>query len=94
MRLGELWAQLPPESRCVRSRDPDALWDEGTWVTWQLEFTARCLLWSLTNSKKNPIPKPEPLPTPGQKASAERRRDRALAAKEEIRAAFGMGGDE
>lgn len=89
-RLGELWANLPRASRTVRRLDPDAEWDATQWLLWQVEFDMRAFHWASTYDRKHPTPKPKPLRTPGQAARARQRRDNALAAKDEIRAALGM----
>ena len=93
-RLGELWEQLPAESRTVRRLSPDTRWDDATWLLWKAEFTLRLQLWASTYDKKRPQPKPKPLETPKQIAEARRRRDNALAAKAEIMASFGMTDEE
>lgn len=88
--MGELWAHLPRESRTVRLACPDAEWGDGEWLLRSLEYDVRALHWALTYDKRRPTPKPKPLDSPGAIADARRRRDAALAARDEIDAAFGL----
>lgn len=85
-----LWSQLPAESRTARLQAPSLEWETGDYLLWQIEFQLRNLIYALTYDKKHPTPKPKPLQTPGQRAEAHRKRDAALAAKEEIDKALGM----
>lgn len=91
-RMALLWEQLPADSRTARRQAPALEWDVGEYLLWNIEFELRQLMWSLTYDKRHPRPQPRPLLTPGQRAEAFRRRDAALAAKDEIDRILGMGG--
>ena len=88
-RMALLWQQLPAESRTARMQAPSLEWETGEYLLWQIEFQLRNLIWSLTYDKKHPRPKQ----TPAQRAEAHRKRDAALASKEEIDRALGMEGE-
>lgn len=88
--MAVLWEQLPAESRTARVQAPSLEWGTAEYLLWQIEFQLRNLIWSLTSDSKHPTPKPTPIQTPGQMAEAHRKRDNALAAKEEIDALLGM----
>lgn len=92
-RMALLWQQLPAESRTARMQAPSLEWETGEYLLWQIEFQLRNLIWSLTYDKKHPRPKPQPIQTPAQRAEAHRKRDAALASKEEIDRALGMEGE-
>lgn len=90
--MAMLWEQLPAESRTARSQAPTLEWGSTDYLLWNIEYQLRGLIWALTYDKKHPKPKPQPLQTPGQRAEAHRKRDAALAAREEIDRALGMEG--
>lgn len=87
-----LWEQLPAESRTARAQAPTLEWGTTDYLLWQIEYQLRCLAWSLTYDKKHQVPKPRPIQTPGQMAEAHRKRDNALAAREEIDRLLGLEG--
>lgn len=89
-----LWAQLPAGSRTARMQAPSLEWETGDYLLWQIEYQLRNLIWSLTYDKKHPSPKPKPLQTPGQLHDARKRRDHALAAREEIDRLLGLEGTD
>lgn len=89
-RMAALWLQLPAGSRTARMQAPSLEWETGDYLLWQIEYQLRCLIWSLTYDKRHPRAKPQPMQTPSQRAEAHRRRDAALAAKNEIDSILGM----
>ena len=91
-RMALLWAQLPAESRTARMQAPTLEWQTGDYLLWQIEFQLRTLIWALTYDKKHPTPKPRAIQTPGQLADAQRKRDHALAAKDQIDKLLGLEG--
>lgn len=91
-RMALLWAQLPAESRTARMQAPTLEWQTGDYLLWQIEFQLRYLIWALTYDKKHPTPKPRAIQTPGQLADAKRKRDHALAAKDQIDKLLGLEG--
>lgn len=90
--MGELWAELPRESRTVRRLSPDAEWDDTQWLLWNVEYDIRLCHWAAHYDRKHPTPRPKPLRTPGEAAAARRRRDNALAARAEIDRKLGIRG--
>lgn len=89
-RLAALWSQLPRESRTVRREAPDREWGTSDYLLWLVEFHLRALRWMLSDEKSRG-PEPRPLPDPARRAEAMRRRDSAMASRDEIDEAFGMG---
>lgn len=87
-----LWVQLPADSRTARMQAPSLEWETGDYLLWQIEFQLRNLIYALTYDKKHPRPKPQPLQTPAKRAEAHRKKDAAIAAKEEITKALGLEG--
>lgn len=79
-RMALLWAHLPADSRTARAQEPSLGWGTEAYLLWQIEYQLRCLSWGLAYDKKRPTPRPNP----AQLAEARRRRDAALAAREEI----------
>lgn len=90
-RAALLWEQLPAGSRTARAQQPALEWGSAEYLLWQIEYQLRCLAWSLCTDSKHPVPKPKPISTPGERADAFRRRDAALAARDEIDRALGIG---
>lgn len=89
-RAAVLWEQLPADSRTARIQAPELAWSQADYLLWQIEFQLRGLAYALTYDKRHPRPKPVPLMTPGQRAEARRKRDAALAARDEIDEVLGM----
>ena len=85
-----LWEQLPAESRTARAAEPSLAWGTAEYLLWQIEYQLRCLAWSLCSDGRHRPPEPKPIKTPGERADAFRRRDAALAARDEIDEALGM----
>lgn len=74
----------------MRLAAPDAEWSDAEWLLRSIEFQLRVVAWRQTKDGQKGRHAPKPLDTPGQVAEARARRDRALAAKGEIRAALGL----
>lgn len=90
--MAVLWSQLPAGSRTARAESPTLEWGTTDYLLWQIEFNLRNLIWALTSDAKHPAPKPQPIKTPGQIAEAHRKRDHALAARDEIDRMLGLEG--
>ena len=87
-RMAVLWEQLPADSRTARKLAPALEWGTAEYLIWQIEYGLRSLVWSLTGDKN--APQPRPIQTPVQMAEAHRRRDAALADRDEIDEILGM----
>lgn len=74
----------------MRLAAPDAAWTDAEWLLRSIEFQLRVVAWRQTKDGQRGRHQPRPLDTPGQVADARARRDRALAARAEIAAAFGI----
>lgn len=92
-RMALLWHQLPAQSRTARAQEPELEWGVAEYLLWRIEFNQRCLIWSLTNDPKKPVPEPEPLMNPVKLAEAHANRDEAMEARDEIDEILGMGVD-
>lgn len=93
-RMALLWHQLPAGSRTARAQAPELEWGTSEYLLWKIEYQLRLFVWGLGYDKRHPTPEPRPIATPGQMAEARRRRDEALAAREEIDRILGMGGED
>ena len=90
-RAALLWSALPDESRCVRRCVPQARWTPTDYLLRDIENHAATLVWRLcTKDGQRGVRPPEPRRSPAERAEAERRRDAALGAREEIDRILGM----
>lgn len=85
-----LYSQLPARSRVSVRLEPDNLWDDKTRLLDMIEHELRCFHYGFTEDAKKHVNAPQRLMSPGERARNERRRDSALAAREEIAAALGV----
>lgn len=85
-----LYSQLPARSRVSVRLEPDNLWDDKTRLLDMIEHELRCFHYGFTEDAKKRVNAPQRLMSPGERARNERRRDSALAAREEIAAALGV----
>lgn len=75
----------------MRSAAPAAEWGDSDYLLWSIEHSLRVLVWrQVTKDGQHGRRMPKPIETPGQRAEAFARRDAALAARDEIDAAFGV----
>lgn len=89
-RCSVLWAQLPAESRTARTTSAALQWGTTDYLLWQIEYSVRCLTWSLSYDKKHPTPKPEPIKTPAQMVEAREKQKHALELKDEMARELGI----
>lgn len=85
-----LYSQLPARSRVSVRLEPDNLWDDKTRLLDMIEHELRCFHYGFTEDAKKRVNAPQRIISPGERARNERRRDSALAAREEIAAALGV----
>lgn len=85
-----LYSQLPARSRVSVRLEPDNLWDDKTRLLDMIEHELRCFHYGFTEDAKKRVNAPQRIMSPGELARNERRRDSALAAREEIAAALGV----
>lgn len=85
-----LYSQLPARSRVSVRLEPDNLWDDKTRLLDMIEHELRCFHYGFTEDAKKRVNTPQRILSPGERARNERRRDSALAAREEIAAALGI----
>lgn len=85
-----LYSQLPARSRVSVRLEPDNLWDDKTRLLDMIEHELRCFHYGFTEDAKKRVNTPQRILSPGERARNERRRDSALAAREEIAAALGV----
>lgn len=89
-RMALLWAALPRESRTARRCDPSLAWGDAEYLMHSMEYSLRVIAWQRTKDAEKRRNFPEPWKTPGEAADAVRRRDRALASRQEIDEILGM----
>lgn len=85
-----LYSQLPARSRVSVRLEPDNLWDDKTRLLDMIEHELRCFHYGFTEDAKKRVNAPQRILSPGERDRNERRRDSALAAREEIAAALGV----
>lgn len=85
-----LYSQLPARSRVSVRLEPDNLWDDKTRLLDMIEHELRCFHYGFTEDAKKRVNAPQRILSPGERARNERRRDSALAAREEMAAALGV----
>lgn len=85
-----LYSQLPARSRVSVRLEPDNLWDDKTRLLDMIEHELRCFHYGFTEDAKKRVNTPQRILSPGERARNERRRDSALAAREEIAAALSV----
>lgn len=85
-----LFSQLPARSRVSVRLEPDNLWDDKTRLLSMIEHELRCFHYGFTEDAKKRVNAPRRIMSPGERARNERRRDSALAARDEISSAFGI----
>lgn len=85
-----LYSQLPARSRVSVRLEPDNLWDDKTRLLDMIEHELRCFHYGFTEDAKKRVNAPQRILSPGERARNERRRDSALAAREEISSSFGI----
>ena len=85
-----LYSQLPARSRVSVRLEPDNLWDDKTRLLDMIEHELRCFHYGFTEDAKKRVNAPQRIMSPGERARNERRRDSALAAKDEISSSFGI----
>ncbi len=85
-----LYSQLPARSRVSVRLEPDNLWDDKTRLLDMIEHELRCFHYGFTEDAKKRVNAPQRILSPGERARNERRRDTALAAKNEISSSFGI----
>lgn len=85
-----LYSQLPARSRVSVRLEPDNLWDDKTRLLDMIEHELRCFHYGFTEDARKRVNAPLRIISPGERARNERRRDSALAAREEIAAALGV----
>lgn len=85
-----LYSQLPARSRVSVRLEPDNLWDDKTRLLDMIEHELRCFHYGFTEDAKKRVNTPQRILSPGERARNERRRDSALAVREEIAAALGV----
>lgn len=89
-RWSMLWFALPRESRTARRQSPELRWSEAEYMLAMAVYALDVIKWQRTKDGQHNRNRPKPLRTPAERAAAERRRDSALAAREEIDAILGM----
>lgn len=89
-RWALLWYALPRESRTARRQSPELRWSEAEYMLAMAVHALDVIKWQRTKDGQHNRNRPKPLLTPAERADAERRRDSALAAREEIDTILGM----
>ena len=92
-RYAVLLEQLPAKSRYSIKLIPDLAWESKDYLLRSIDYTLRMMSWSMSNDAKRGINKPEPVKSPGEIIGAERRRDAALANRQEIDRILGIEGE-
>jgi hypothetical protein len=68
LRIADLAAQLPIESRSFRVLKPELTWTMHDWLMWSIEYSLRVLIWQNTEDGSKGRNKPKPLPNPVERA--------------------------
>ena len=89
-RWALLWYALPRESRTARRQSPELRWSEAEYMLAMAVHLLEVIAWQRTKDGQHNRNRPKPLRTPAERAEAERRRDNALSAREDIDKILGM----
>lgn len=90
-RCALLWKALPESSRCVRRLVPEARWSQEDYLLRAIEHDLRVIVWQWTKDGQKNVNAPKPISTPAETARNKGRRDRAMAARDEIDRILGIG---
>lgn len=89
-RCALLWQALPRNSRTMQRMQPEALWDDATYLLHSIEYTVRVLAWMNTKAGQRGRNAPKPVQTPAERVKNQQRANAALEHKKEIAKALGI----
>ena len=89
-RWSLLWYALPRASRTARRQSPELRWGDCEYMLAMAVHALEVIAWQRTKDGQHNRNRPKPLRTPAERAEAERRRDNALSAREDIDKILGM----